>query len=206
MASVEPRALQLGPCSNGMLLSPWEFDAADAEPGWRYELVNGVLIVNPSPSLGERDPNEELGRWLRAYQENHEDGAALDFTIAEQTIHIGPHRRRVDRAIWAGLGRLPTQNETPTTAVEFISDGKRNQQRDYDVKRSEYETAGVLEYWVLNRFGHTMTVYRFARGRMSQQTLTRRPTYTTKLLPGFKLPLAQLFKFADRWSNRCGDK
>jgi len=39
MATVEMEVLQLGPHSNGMPLSPWEFDAAEFEPGWRYELV-----------------------------------------------------------------------------------------------------------------------------------------------------------------------
>ena len=61
MATVESQARPLGPHSNGTLLSPWEFDTAEFEPGWRYELVHGVLIVNPAPLLEERDPNEELG-------------------------------------------------------------------------------------------------------------------------------------------------
>ena len=200
MASVETEVLQLGPHSNGILLSPWEFDGADFEPGWRYELVNGVLIVNPAPLLEERDPNEELGRWLRNYQESHPNGSALDFTVSEQTVQISPHRRRVDRAIWAGLGRLPEKNETPTITVEFVSEGQRNRQRDYDTKRDEYQTAGVREYWVIDRFEHKMTVHRFTGGKMTEKSFSRRQTYTTQLLPGFKLPLAKLFKLADRWN------
>ena len=199
MATVESEVLQLGQESNGTLLSPWEFDAADFEPGWRYELVNGVLIVNPPPLLAERDPNEELGRWLRNYQESHPSGSKLDLTVSEQTVKIGPHRRRVDRAIWAGLGRLPEKDETPTICVEFISEGKRNRQRDYDIKRDEYRSAGVREYWIIDRFKHTMTVHHFTRRKMSKKVLTRRQTYITKLLPGFKLSLSKLFEFADRW-------
>lgn len=43
MASVSDAAeLRLGQNSNGMLLSPWEFDRADFDEDWRYELVNGV--------------------------------------------------------------------------------------------------------------------------------------------------------------------
>ena len=199
MATVESEVLQLGQESNGTLLSPWEFDAADFEPGWRYELVNGVLIVNPPPLLAERDPNEELGRWLRNHQESHPSGSSLDLTVSEQTVKIGPHRRRVDRAIWAGLGRLPEKDETPTICVEFISEGKRNRQRDYDIKRDEYRSAAVREYWIIDRFKHTMTVYHFTRRKMSKKVLTRRQTYITKLLPGFKLSLSKLFEFADRW-------
>ncbi len=202
MATVERQVLQISPDSNGMLVTPWEFDAADFEPGWRYELVNGVLIVTPPPLRGERDPNEELGHWLRKYQEDDKQGASLDFTLSEETVHIGPHHRRVDRAIWAGLGRLPEENETPTICVEFVSEGKRNRQRDYEVKRDEYHSAGVREYWFIDRFQHTMTVYGFTRSKVTGKVFTRRQTFKTSLLPGFKLLLKELFEFADRWDPK----
>jgi Uma2 family endonuclease len=71
MPAMETHDLTLGPQANGVWLHPWEFDAAEFETGWRYELINGVLAVNPPPSIKERDPNEELGRRLRNYQESH---------------------------------------------------------------------------------------------------------------------------------------
>ena len=130
MATVELEVLQLGPQSNGMSLSPWEFDAAEFEPGWRYELVNGVLIVNPPPSLKERDPNEELGRWLRNYQESHPQGSSLDFTVSEQTVHIGANRRRVIGRSGRASGayrtttkrrRSPSSSSRPAAAVAGLS-------------------------------------------------------------------------------------
>ena len=201
MVVVETATLQLGPPSNGMSLTPWEFDAAEFEPGWRYELVHGVLIVNPPPSVKERDPNEELGHWLRAYQETHPQGKSLDFTVSEQTVHIGPHRRRVDRAIWAGLNRLPKEDETPTITVEFVSAGARSRQRDYEIKRDEYRSAGVSEYWIIDRFQRTMTVFHFAGRKLSKKVVTERQTYRTPRLPGFDLPLASLFELMDRWPD-----
>jgi Uma2 family endonuclease len=203
MPTAETEALTLGPQSNGLLLNPWEFDAAEFEPGWRYELINGVLTVNPPPSIQERDPNEELGRWLRNYQQSHPHGAALDFTVSEQTVHIGPQRRRVDRAIWAGLGRLPREDETPTIAVEFVSRGRRSWQRDYQIKRDEYRSAGVRESWVIDRFERRMTVFRFAQEKTTTKTVGQRQTYTTRLLPGFELPLASLLELMDRWGERA---
>ena len=59
----------------GTLMTPEEFDAIQAwVPGWRYELIHGALVVSPLPREGEADPNEELGRWLRNYQEGHPEG------------------------------------------------------------------------------------------------------------------------------------
>ncbi len=55
------RRLRLGPRSAGLLLTTAEFDRARFREGWRYELINGVLVVSPTPSRKERDPNEELG-------------------------------------------------------------------------------------------------------------------------------------------------
>ena len=41
--------LRLGPRSAGLLLTPAEFDRARFREGWRYELINGVLVVSPTP-------------------------------------------------------------------------------------------------------------------------------------------------------------
>ncbi|MGZ3356067.1 MAG: Uma2 family endonuclease, partial [Isosphaeraceae bacterium] len=147
--------LRLGPRSAGVLLTTEEFDRARFVEGWRYELINEVLVVSPIPSLNERDPNEELGYFLRAYQESHPQGSALDLTIGEQTIETKRNRRRADRVIWAGLGRLPGPNEPPTIIIELVSKGKVNQERDYIAKRAEYREIGVKEYWIVDRFAKT---------------------------------------------------
>src|SRR6266446_289799 len=49
--------LCLSPMANGIGMTAHEFDRADFEEGWRYELVNGVLIVTPIPLENEADPN-----------------------------------------------------------------------------------------------------------------------------------------------------
>lgn len=199
--------LYLGPASAGMLMTPEEFDAADFEEGWRYELINEVLVVSPTPSRGERDPNEELGRWLRNYQEDHPLGGALDLTINEETVPTGQNRRRPDRTIWAGLGRLPTADDLPTIVVEFVSAGRRNRRRDYETKRAEYAAIGAQEYWIIDRFQRTMTVVTNVQTNDqpaspgSARVLNETETYRSPLLPGFELPLARLFALADRWKD-----
>ena len=80
------RRLRIGPRSAGMLLTTAEFDRARFREGWRYELINGVLIVSPTPARQERDPNEELGYLLRVYQHGHPQGSSLDLTLHEETI------------------------------------------------------------------------------------------------------------------------
>jgi Uma2 family endonuclease len=190
--------LAFGPDSAGIVLTPVEFDRADFEDGWRYELVNGVLLVTPIPLESEANPNEELGRLLRNYQVDHSEGKALDSTLPERIVKTGPNRRRADRIIHAGLGRRPKKDETPTMIVEFVSRRKRDRERDYRTKRSEYLKAGVTEYWVIDRFLRTMTV--FVRGK-KPQVVSEKGTYRTELLPGFELPLVKLLRSADYWAT-----
>lgn len=190
-----------GPESNGILMSPEEFDAADFDERWCYELINGVLIVTPLPLLNESDPNGELGYLLRRYQEDHPQGSALDFTTSERIVRTGKHRRRADRVIWAGIGRLPRRGDVPTIIAEFVSSRKRDRVRDYETKRDEYMAIKVKEYWIIDRFVHTMTVFIRSRGRYRMRVISKDEIYTTDLLPGFELPLARLFALADRWGE-----
>jgi Uma2 family endonuclease len=191
----------VGPDTSGILMTPAEFDRAEFEEGWRYELINGVLIVSPIPSLSEADPNEYLGHLLWKYQEEHPKGSNLDFTAPERTINTKRNRRRVDRAIWAGLGRLPRKNETPTVLAEFVSPGKRSRERDYESKRDEYMAINVREYWSIDRFERCMVVFIRRGGEIRQRVIREHQTYKTALLPGFVVPLARLLARADRWAQ-----
>ncbi len=197
--STQPPILNLGPDSSGALLTLREFDAADFEGGWRYELIHGVLVVSPAPLRKERDPNEELGRWLRNYAESHPAGAAMDATFYEETVITPTERRRADRAIYAGLGRKPGEGETPTIVVEFVSAGKRNLIRDYEEKRDEYLAIGVREYWIIDRFARRMTIHVPGEEAPTTRVVNEQEVYTTDLLPGFELPLGKLLERADCW-------
>ena len=204
MATATPktRRLRLGPRSAGLLLTPAEFDRARFQKGWRYELINGVFVVAPTPSRQERGPNQTLGRWLENHQESHPQGSALDAILPEEEIQTKQNRRRVDRAIWAGLGRDPEEGEAPTIAVEFVSKGKVNQHRDYIAKRAEFREVGVREYWVVDRFRRTLTVYRSTGDSEEEVRVAEDQMYESPLLPGFVLVLKPLLALADRWAKK----
>ncbi len=196
--------LRLSRASNGMLLTPAEFDAiTDYDELWDYELIHGVVIVNPIPLEAECDPNCELGFLLRYYKQFDPQGFALDATLSERYIQTHDSRRKADRVIWAGLGRLPDPKvDVPSIAVEFVSKRKRDRQRDYEEKRREYLALGVKEYWMIDRFRRVMVVYRSQPGQPAEQVVAETDTYRTDLLPGFELPLARLLAVADQWQRR----
>ena len=192
----------LGPESAGMLMTLEEFDAVtDYDDGFRYELIRGVLVVTPIPAEAEASPNDELGAMLRQYQREHPQDAVLNETLPDRYIRTASGRRRADRVIWVGLARRPDPAiDIPAIAVEFVSASRRDRRRDYTEKRLEYQSVGVLEYWIIDRFHRTMIVFRNGAHQPSEVIVTEQESYQTPLLPGFELPLERLLAAADRWA------
>src|SRR5215471_6850268 len=120
----------LGLDSAGILMTPEEFDAVtEYDRNYRYELIHGVLVVNPIPSPEQTGPNELLAHLLWDYQQRHPQGAILDESLTQQYVRTAPARRIADQLIWTGLGRYPDpRKDVPSIAAEFVSSGKRNRQ------------------------------------------------------------------------------
>ncbi len=197
-SAIEVEEYELDARSNGTLMTPDEFDAVeDYDREYRYELIHGVVIVNPIPGGGQNSPNDQLGYFLRSYAENHPQGTTIDETLPEQYVYLPNGTRRIaDRLIWTELGHPPDlRHDIPTIAIEFNSKRRRDRRRDYETKRDEYLAHGIKEYWVIDRFRRTMTVFR----NNEEVVLKEEQHYSTALLPGFELPLAKLLAFADRY-------
>ena len=192
---------RFGPDSAGRLMSAPQFDRLtydDCVEGYRYELIRGVLVVSPAVSSAEVNPNDELGHVLRTYQESHPRGSCIDLTLFERDIFLPRNRRRADRVIWIGLGRVPDEKrDIPSIVIEFVSPGRRAAVRDYGTKRDEYLGSGVKEYWVIDRFLRQMTVFRPSSEGPIATIVPEAQNYETPLLPGFVLPLGRLLGKAD---------
>lgn len=198
VASARP----LGPWANGLQMSPDEFVAIDHwDDEFRYELLNGVLVVSPAPAIGERGPNDLLGYLLLDYKYRHPQGAALDETVFEQTLRTSTGFRRADRVIWCGYGRpIDPVRDVPTIAVEFVSETSRDRRRDFVHKRQEYAAAGIREYWIIDRFRQNLTVM---RGE-DVAVMDAEASYQTELLPGFVVPVNRLLDASRRWAAGGG--
>jgi Uma2 family endonuclease len=190
--------------SAGLRMSLEEFDAiSNYDDRYSYELIRGILAVTPLPAAAEAGMNDELNYLLRSYRDRHPQGAAMNATLYRQYIRTADSSRLVSRAVWAGLGRRPRSGkELPAIAIDIVPAGKRDWLRDYDERRKEYLDLGVAEYWVIDRFRRTMTVYRNISREPAEQVVAEEGVYCTDLLPGFELPLARLWAEADDWKPR----
>jgi Uma2 family endonuclease len=184
-----------------MSLSPEEFDAVeDYDPEYRYELIRGVVVVNPTPNESHEAPGDFLGYLLGRFRWEKPEGSVIDETLANRYVRTSAGRRLADRVIWAGLGRRPNpRKDPPTIAVEFVSRSARDRRRDYVEKRQEYRDAGVKEYWIIDWFRRQMTV---ALADGTERIVRDGETSSTPLLPGFGLPLPALLARADAWADQ----
>ena len=182
-----------------------EFDALPPSrfvKGYRYEVIRGVLVVTPPAGDAEADPNDELGRLLRNYIESSPKQEDFGLTMPERTVPGTPNRRRCDRAIWVGLGRLPdTTQDVPAIVIEFVS--SRNATRWATTKKARpvpgRRRQGILDHRPLPA-GHDRLPQR-ATGP-TYEIVTATESYETDLFPGFVLAVSRLLAKADVWSPK----
>ena len=185
-------------------MSPDEFDTiTHYDDCFHYELIWGVLVVTPMSSRSERSAIQRLGYWLQTYQYEHPLGGCLVDTIYNECLRTRDNRRRADRVIWVvHSGIRPVANtDIPTIVVEFVAPGKAAWRRDYIEKRDEYLEAGVVEYWVIDRFTRQLSVFTLEAGKPTERVVDEPDVYRPDLLPGFELPLAELLAAADKWGQ-----
>src|SRR6266446_530031 len=76
----------LGLESAGLLMTADEFDAiTEYDENYRYELIHGVLVVNPIPNPEETGPNELLGHLLWEHQQQNA-GSTFDESLPQQYV------------------------------------------------------------------------------------------------------------------------
>jgi Uma2 family endonuclease len=196
------KRLYLTQADHGKRLSLEEFESADAQEGFRYEIIHGRLEVSPIPDLPHERLLKWLGKILDAYTEGHPEVINQVFGPARvfvPDIEEGVTAPEPDLACYHDFPlHLPEeavhwQDVSPLVVVEVISPDNA----DKDLTRNVplyLRVPSIREYWIVDpreSYGcPTLTVYR-RRGSRWQNPIRVRAggTYTTRLLPGFSLDL-----------------
>lgn len=193
--------LYLTPRDQGRALSLEEFEHADGQEGYHYELIDGKLEVSPLPDL----PHDDLQDWLRDklkdYMRLHPE--IINYVKGPARVFV-PGRRPAtapepDLAAYHDFPlHLPRrqrrwQDHSPILVVEIISADTAN--KDLVRNRDLYlQVPSVREYWIFDPRQDadqpSMIVYR-RRGQRWQKPIEipSGGTYTTRLLPDFELRL-----------------
>ena len=174
-------------------------EALDNGDKRRYELVDGYIVEKEPMGWKESLWALYLGRVIGNFAEDNDLGLVFGAD--------GPFRLR------AGLVRLPDLSfvpwsripgdeladdaigdEVPTLAVEVLS--KSNRTGEIDQKLKDYFAAGVKLVWVIDPKKKAATVYTSpTKGTILDETGVLEGG---RVLPGFRLPLADLFAAGKR--------
>lgn len=169
---------------------------AKPDHGGRTELVKGELI-EMSPAGAEHGKLAmRLGRFVGNFVADHDLGevyaAETGFTIAQN-----PDTVRAPDVTFVAKERIPMEGEprgfwviAPDLVAEIISPSDRAS--DVQDKVTDYLTAGVRLVWLVDPQARTVTVYQSLHRiqiLLAEETLTGED-----VLPGFELPLSQLFQ------------
>lgn len=161
------------------------------EDNRRREVIDGELIVSPSPFVEHQRILGELARRIGNFLEATPIGqvfiAPLD-TILDHEQVLQPDLLYISKARASIVDRWVYG--APDLAVEILSESTRR--RDEVRKRQLYEQFGVSEYWIVDPEADHVIVYRLVDGRYGEG-IAIRETLTTPLLPGLEIDLARLF-------------
>lgn len=175
-------------------ISADEFRTSPEADGWRTELVRGRTVREPAPGPVHGRLAARLAVRLGTFVENAASGVVLadtGFLLARD-----PDTVRAPDLSFVSNDRIPEQGYGagfwplgPDLAVEILSPS--NTASDLQAKIGDYLAAGSREIWVLDPEARNVAVYGADR-RVRVFTADEELDGGT-LLPGFVLPLADLF-------------
>jgi Uma2 family endonuclease len=174
------------------LLTAEEFDNYPFEEDKRYELDEGELIEMMRPAYKHNRVLAKLQFEVTLYLQKNPIGEAL---ISENLYALSPSiRRSPDLGIILGERSRELKDATvipivPDIAVEVLSPSETT--RMIHRKLKQYFAAGVKEVWLVDPESREVEIW--TGPSLPEPTLADAGALTSKLLPGFELPLQKLF-------------
>ena len=158
------------------------------------ELSDGQIEVLPRPNPVYQRIAGYLYRVLQACVAAIGSGEVL---FAPLPIRLWAGKYRDPDVVFLQPGRIADPRRQPEgadLAVEVVSEGEEDRQRDLITKRREYAQAGIAEYWIVDPKAETITVLVLegAADRVHGE-YPRGTTATSVLLPTFAVEATAVF-------------
>ena len=174
------------------LLTAEQFDNYPFEEDKRYELDEGELIEITRPAYKHNRAMKNLAFALESHLRAHPVGEVL---LSENLYALSLNTRRSpDIAVILGDRREELKDAKvipiiPEIAAEVLSPSETP--RMIHRKLKQYFEAGVKEVWLIDPDSREIEIWRGAS--LPDRALAVGEALTSPLLPGFALPLADLF-------------
>ncbi len=189
-----------------------EFLTWDDESGRSFELVNGVAMLLSEPTAKHEDVVDGLCRLLvdhcqslnlpyvprqsKQVRLNAIPGESESSRKADIVVFAKEEWARMRQSSASAAAYIP-----PPLAIEVVSTNWRD---DYRIKLNEYETLGILEYWIVDYAGlggvqyigspkqSTVTINRLIDGEYQALRYQGEATIVSPTFPQLVLTIAQI--------------
>ena len=164
--------------------------------GQRHEIIDGEHYVSPAPKKKHQRTSMRLGSRLHVFVDGRNLGEVL---AAPFDVLLSPHDIVEPDLIFVSNERAAILNDknalgAPDLVIEILSPSTRR--IDEGIKLDRYEILGVEEYWMLDTDLSTARIYRRDGNRFvrfAELAASAGDVFTTPLLPGLEIPLAEIF-------------
>ncbi|UNC91998.1 Uma2 family endonuclease [Candidatus Contubernalis alkaliaceticus] len=138
------------------------------EPGYRFEILEGFLVKEPSPSVQHQRISRELGRQLLTFFDNFDPEGELFFAPLDVTLSTsivlqpdimfvsGTRKQIILKDRIDGICNLIIEIMSPT-----------NRRKDRLHKMDIYRKAGIPHYWIIDPEENTLEVFMLKDGSYS---------------------------------------
>jgi Uma2 family endonuclease len=192
-------ALEVQMAEPAMHGTKWRTDDLALLPdnGTRYEIIDGELIMSKQPHWHHQLAASRVFAALDAWSVATGRGQA----VTAPGVIFGDFDNVIPDVAWVAADRLETildeaghLTSAPDLAVEVLSPGPDNEQRDREIKRRLYSLRGVREYWVVDWRRRQVEVFRRQDRQLTLvETLLGGDLVTSPMLPGFAYALPELW-------------
>ena len=201
MLTITKRRAKIGPDDHGRKMSLKDFEFVETDECFHYELSRGYITVSQVAKLYHALIIAALRDYLGAYKLAHPGTifAALGAAECKLLVREWESERHPDLSVYL---TKPTGRDDaklwrrwlPELAIEVVSE--RSTDRDYIDKREEYWDLGIKEYWIVDAGREQAVVLRRGKSDWIEKRVGPDGVVTTKLLPGFELPVKAIMDAA----------
>jgi len=176
-----------------------EYLAYEYPADTRYELEDGVLVEMPKESPYNNEITKKLLYELMklvplsliAYNIEIEiSSRRAKCRLPDVLIHTEESR---DAVASTNLSVITLMMPPPALAIEVVSPGRQNRDRDYRYKRTEYAAREIAEYWIVDPEMQQVTVCKWVEGMYEDTLVKADETIPTAVIPDWPLTVNQVF-------------
>ena len=177
-----------------------EYLSYDDGTNKRYELVNGELLLMPPASFLHSDIIDFIADLIRAIaRENKLD---IKVKTGDVGVRTGIDSSRIpdlcviDGQVWKSYRRDKSAviSSGVLLAVEVVSPGAEQIERDYVEKVAEYQNSGIGEYWIVDPIEQKITVLVLEKDGYSKRVFTERKAIASVVFPQLSVTAGEILE------------